>query len=48
MIYFFYNESAPLYLITCYAKSAKGDLSRAEIGEYAKLTSAIKAHHRRN
>jgi hypothetical protein len=48
VIYFFFNEHAPLYLITCYAKSAKEDLSRAEVSEYAKLTAAIKAHHRRN
>ncbi len=47
VIYFFYNESAPLYLITCYGKSAKGNLSRAEVNDFAKLTAAIKAYHQR-
>jgi hypothetical protein len=48
VIYFFYNEDAPLYLVTCYGKSEKRDLSRAEINAFAKLTAAIKAHHRKD
>lgn len=46
VIYFFYNDGAPLYLITCFAKNAKQDLTRAEINEFAKFTAAIKAIHR--
>ena len=47
VIYFFYNETVPLYLITCYAKTDKADLSSAEIAGFAKLTSALKAQQRR-
>jgi hypothetical protein len=47
VIYFFYNENAPLYLITCYGKNTRDNLSKAEINAFAKLTAAIKAFHRK-
>jgi hypothetical protein len=48
VIYFFYSDNALLYLITCYAKNAKENLSKGEIADFAKLTAAIKAEHRGN
>jgi hypothetical protein len=46
VIYFFYTEEIPLYLITCYGKNTKSDLTRAEINAYAKLTESIKSQVR--
>ena len=46
VIYFFFNEGVPLYIVTCYAKNAKQDLTRAEINDFAKLTAALKAFPR--
>ena len=48
VIYFFYSQFVPVYLISCYAKNAKSDLSAAEINAYAKVTAAFKVHFRRN
>ena len=47
MIHFFYSEDAPIYLIACFSKSERENLSKAEVNELAKLTAAIKAHHRK-
>ncbi len=47
VIYFVYSENAPIYLITCFAKGKKDNLSKAEINAFAKLTAAIKTQYRR-
>jgi hypothetical protein len=47
VIYFFFTEEVPLYLLTCYGKSSKSDLSDAEINTFAKLTASIKSTVRR-
>lgn len=47
VIHFFYSEDAPIYLIACFSKSERQNLSKAEVNELAKLTAAIKAHHRK-
>lgn len=41
VIYFFYNEGIPLYLLTIYGKSEKGNLSRSERNQLAKLTGLL-------
>ena len=37
VIYFYYNETAPVYLLTVYAKSKKEDLSRRKKAHSEKL-----------
>ncbi|SMH38433.1 type II toxin-antitoxin system RelE/ParE family toxin [Mesorhizobium australicum] len=46
VIYFFYSVDAPIYLIACFAKNERENLSAADIRDFAKLTAAIKDHHR--
>jgi hypothetical protein len=41
VIYFFYNEKYPLFLLTIFGKSEKANLSRAERNELAKLTRIL-------
>ena len=41
VIYFFYNEGLPLYLLTVYGKNEKSNLSPAERNQLAKLTSLL-------
>lgn len=38
----------PLFLITCYAKSGKSNVSRAEINAFAKLVALIKSGHEKS
>jgi len=47
VIYFFYSETAPLYLISCFAKNMQSNLTDAQVNAFAKLTAAIKAQHRK-
>ena len=47
VVYFYYTEEIPLYLLTCYGKSAKSDLTQSEINGFAKLSASIKSHTRR-
>jgi len=43
VIFYYYNESAPIYLLTVYAKSEKEDLSPQEKTVFKKVAEAIKA-----
>ncbi len=42
VIYYYYNESAPLYLLMAYAKAAQENPSPAAVTRLAKLAKAIK------
>ena len=46
VIYYYYNETAPVYLLTVYAKSKKEDLSPQEKGAFRKVVEAIKTEIR--
>ncbi len=41
VIYFYYNDGMPLYLLTVYGKNEKDNLSAAERNELAKLTGLL-------
>ena len=41
VIYFYYNDQMPLYLLSIYGKNEKDNLSAAERNELAKLTSLL-------
>jgi len=41
VIYFFYNETIPLFLMTIFTKSEKINLSKAERNELAKLVKEL-------
>lgn len=41
VIYFFYNEGMPLYLLTLYGKNEKGNISAAERNDLAKLVKLL-------
>ena len=43
MIYYYYNETAPLYLFMAYAKAAQENPSPAAMAILAKLAEAAKA-----
>jgi hypothetical protein len=46
VIYYYYNETAPVYLLTVYAKSKKEDLSPQEKSAFRKVVEAIKTQIR--
>lgn len=41
VIYYFHNESIPLFLLSVFGKKDKANLSKAECNELAKLTRLI-------
>ena len=41
VIYYYHNESIPLFLLTVFGKSEKANLSKAERNELAKFTSIL-------
>lgn len=41
VIYYYYNETIPLFLLTVFGKNEKDNLSKAERNELAKLTKKI-------
>ena len=41
IIYFFYNENIPLFLLTIFGKNEKVNLSKAERNELAKLVKEL-------
>ena len=47
VIYYFHNESMPLFLLTLFSKGEKENLSKAEQNELAKLTKTIVETYRR-
>lgn len=46
VIYYFYDPTVPLYLVTGYAKNVKDDLSAKDLATFRKLVEAIKAKAR--
>jgi hypothetical protein len=46
VIYYYYNETAPVYLLTVYAKSKKEDLSPQDKSAFRKVVEAIKTQIR--
>lgn len=47
VIYYYYDQSMPLYLLTVFGKGEKVDLTRAEKNELAKLVKSL-VRSRRN
>lgn len=47
MVYYFYSEVLPLYLLTVFGKGEKADLSKAERNELAELVQVLKADARK-
>lgn len=45
VIYYFYNESMPLFLLTVFGKSEKDNLTRSERSELAKLARILKSKY---
>ena len=41
IIYYYYDESVPLYLVTVFGKNEKDNLSHSERNELAKLTTIL-------
>ena len=41
VIYFFYNEELPIFMLAAYGKNEKADLTRAERNAMAKLVPAL-------
>jgi len=41
VIYYFYNETMPLFLLNMFSKNEKANLSKAERNKLAKLVSAL-------
>ncbi|MDR3424091.1 MAG: type II toxin-antitoxin system RelE/ParE family toxin [Alphaproteobacteria bacterium] len=46
VIYYYYNETAPVFLLAAYAKSEKEDLSPQEKALFSKVAEAIKSQIR--
>ncbi len=42
VIYYYYNKSIPLFLLTTFGKGEKANLSKAERNELAKLTKLLR------
>lgn len=47
IIYFFYNETIPLFLLTAFGKNEKVNLSKAERNELAKLVEELIKSYKR-
>lgn len=47
IIYFFYNETIPLFLLTIFGKNEKINLSKAERNELAKLVKELVKSYKR-
>ena len=47
VIYYFYNEDFPIFLLALYAKNEKGDLTAAEKREFAMFAKEIKIQWKR-
>ncbi|WP_049630829.1 type II toxin-antitoxin system RelE/ParE family toxin [Cellvibrio sp. pealriver] len=49
IIYYYHNESIPLFLLTAFGKNEKANISAAERNDLAKLTNLLRkyygAHH---
>jgi hypothetical protein len=47
IIYFFYNENIPVFLLTAFGKNEKTNLTKAECNELAKLTTLLVKSYKR-
>ena len=47
VIYLFYNETVPLFLLTIFGKNEKANLSKAERNELAKLVKELIDNYKR-
>jgi hypothetical protein len=47
VIYYFYNEILPLFLLTVYAKNQKANLTKAERNELKKLVPLLVANYKK-
>ena len=47
VIYFFYNETIPLFLLTIFGKNEKANLSKAERNELSKLVKELTDNYKR-
>jgi hypothetical protein len=47
IIYFFYNENIPVFLLTIFGKNEKTNLTKAERNELAKLTTLMVKSYKR-
>jgi hypothetical protein len=45
IIYFYHNQSMPLFLLTLFAKGEKSNLSKSERNELAQLARIIRSHY---
>lgn len=46
LVYYYYDENMPLFMITVFAKNEKANLSKAERNDLAKLATALRDHYR--
>jgi len=46
VIYYYYDQSVPLFALTLYPKNEKADLTQAEKNELKKLSSILAAHYK--
>ena len=42
IVYYYYNESMPVFLLTVFAKNEKADLTRAECNALGKVAQALR------
>ena len=47
VIYFYYNETIPLFLLTIFGKNEKINLTKAERNELSKLVKELVKHYER-
>ena len=45
IIYYYHNESTPIFLLTLFGKGDKANLTKAECNELAKFTSLLIKHY---
>jgi len=45
VVYYFHNDTMPLYLLTVFAKGERENMSKAQRNELAKLTTALLKTH---
>ncbi len=41
MVYYFHNESLPLFALTAYAKNERTDLTQADRNDFRRLTALL-------
>jgi len=47
IIYFYYNESIPIFMLTAFGKNEKTNLTKAERNDLAKLTTLLVKSYKR-